>query len=111
MFGKHNCGDSKLGCVECSAQICPKCMIVCPVGNRCKPCANKTESHVLKVTPLILAKTAASTVVIGYLFGWVIGAVPIFGFFSWIALYVGGMVLGNVVQRLIGFKMAPKFLR
>src|SRR5688572_23256609 len=37
----HVCGDSLLRCVDCSQQVCPQCMVPCPVGNRCRPCAGK----------------------------------------------------------------------
>lgn len=50
------CGDSRLCCVDCQQKVCPKCMIVCPVGNRCRFCvgdesAARCESQSAAVEP------------------------------------------------------------
>src|SRR4051812_4329147 len=108
LFSKHTCGDSKLGCVECSAQVCPKCMVICPVGNRCRPCADKTSSHALKVTPAVLVRTGLAALAIGAVFGFSSGHLPLFGFYSWILLYVIGVAVGNFLHKISGYKFGKK---
>src|SRR5262249_43538126 len=108
MFAKHSCGDSKLSCVGCSSQVCPKCLVQCPVGNRCKACANKTESHTVKVTAAVLLKTGVSAATVGALFGTLCSHMPMYGYFSWIILYAGGLLVGNLLHRLSGFKLGSR---
>src|SRR5262249_21430669 len=108
MFAKHSCGDSKLSCVGCSSQVCPKCLVQCPVGNRCKACANKTESHTVKVTAAVLLKTGVSAATVGALFGTLCSHMPMYGYFSWIILYAGGLLVGNLLHKVSGFKLGSR---
>jgi hypothetical protein len=108
LFAKHSCGDSKLGCVECSNQICPKCMVICPVGNRCHPCADKTASHTVKVTPAIMVRTGLVALVVGGLFGYGSGYLPMGGFYGWIICYAIGVFVGNFVHRVSGYKLGKR---
>lgn len=105
-FAQHSCGDSRLSCSECQSSICPKCMVECPVGNRCKKCAAKTESHVLKVTPIVAAKTLAVSGLAGCAFTFIS---PYTGswFYSWIIVYFVGTLIGNVIHRISGYKLGP----
>lgn len=107
-LGQHSCGDCKLSCVDCSAQICPGCMVQCPVGNRCPKCAGKFTSHVLAVTPLIMIKTLAAAGVAGFAFGWADTFLPLGGLFMMFFVYLGGVGIGNVVHKVSGHKMGPK---
>lgn len=103
-FSKHSCGDSRLACSDCGSTVCPKCMVECPVGNRCKKCAAKTESHILKVTPVIALKTFLVAAIAGYLFT-CFGAFGGFSFYSWIIVYFVGTLVGNLIHRISGYKM------
>lgn len=105
-FVQHSCGDSRLTCTDCGSSVCPKCMIECPVGNRCKRCAAKTESHVLKVTPLAAIRTFAASAIATYLFTF---AGPFLGggFFAWIIICFLGVLVGNFIHRVSGFKLGP----
>ncbi len=103
---KHSCGDSRLSCVECSEIVCPKCMVECPVGNRCKKCAAKTESHVLKVTPWVAVRTLASAALAAYIFSYV--SMFLFGgYWGWIITYAVGLFIGNLIHKVSGFKLGP----
>jgi hypothetical protein len=51
--------ETRLTCSECGQPICPNCMVMCAVGNRCKPCTKGFESHVTKLTPWVIVKVAA----------------------------------------------------
>ena len=104
IFPQHSCGDSRLSCVECETQVCPKCMVQCPVGNRCKKCAAKTESHVLRVTPAVATRTFVASAFAGYGFAYVS---PFLGgwFYSWIIVYFLGALIGNVLHKVASYKM------
>lgn len=81
-------------------------MVMCPVGNRCKKCAAKTESHVLRVTPIVATRTFVCAALMGYSFSYVS---PFCGawFYSWIIVYFIGVFLGNVLHKVSSYKMGP----
>ncbi len=91
-------------CTDCEAIVCPRCMVECPVGNRCKKCAAKTESHVLKVTPLIALRTFLGSALASYLFSYIS---PFTGawFYSWIIVYFLGVILGGFLHKLAAYKL------
>ncbi len=103
-FAKHSCGDSRLACSDCGATVCPKCMVECPVGNRCKKCAAKTESHILKVTPGIAIRTFLVAMLAGFAFTF-LNPFGSFSFYSWIIVYFVGTLVGNLIHRISGYKM------
>jgi len=80
-------------------------MVICPVGNRCKACADKTASHSVKVTPEVLLRTGAATLVVGALFGFSLGSLPGIGLYSWIIVYFIGVFVGNVLHKISGYKL------
>lgn len=108
-FGPHVCVDSRLSCVDCNAQVCPKCMVQCPVGNRCPKCAGKFTSHVLEVSPMVVARTLAVAALIGGLFSLTGGGFS-FGFYGWIITYVMGIFAGNIIHKAASFKLGRKVL-
>jgi hypothetical protein len=69
----HNCGDSRLKCVDCGNQVCPNCFVPCPVGNRCQTCSKDTkpESSALKKK---LGANSFRNGVLSLLFGGLSGA-------------------------------------
>ncbi len=103
-FPKHTCGESRLSCAECNEPVCPKCMVECPVGNRCRKCAAKTESHVIKVTPWVGVRTFVAAALAAYVFGF--GASFLFGgYWSWLITYALGVLVGNLLHKVSGFKL------
>lgn len=110
MFKPHECGDSRLACIDCQAQVCPKCFVECPVGNRCRQCSNKFESHVLTVTAGALIKMFITAAVIGAAFGVLQGLVPGGGFWMWFIVYALGVGAGNIIHKVVGFKVGTKVM-
>lgn len=110
MFKPHECGDSRLACIDCQAQVCPKCFVECPVGNRCKQCANKFESHVLTVTVGALVKMFITAAAIGAAFGVLQGFVPGGGFWMWFIVYALGVGAGNIIHKVVGFRVGTKVM-
>lgn len=81
-------------------------MVQCPVGNRCPKCAGKFTSHVLEVTPVVIAKTLAASIVVGCVFGFL--NTSMMGFYGYFILYAVGILVGNAIHRVSGYKMGPK---
>lgn len=104
----HDCGDCRLACVDCNSQICPKCMVPCPVGNRCPKCAGKFTSHVLKISGWALARTALAALAAGYIVGALNSVYPLYGVYMMIAVYFAGLVAGNLIHRISGHKLGKR---
>ena len=107
---KHSCGDSALKCVDCNETVCPKCMVQCAVGNRCKKCTARFTSHVLKTSPKILIRLALGMWILGFVYGFVeplLAFIPL-GYISYIIQFVAFMSLGKIMHRLAAYKQGPK---
>lgn len=76
------------------------------MGNRCKKCAAKTESHVLKVTPAVGLRTLAVAAALTFVFSQINSFVG-GGVYSWIIAYVIGVFAGNITHRVSAYKMGP----
>jgi hypothetical protein len=79
-------------------------MVQCPVGNRCKKCVAKTESHVLKVTPLVAIRTFLAAALLTYGFSYAVVYIG-GGFISWMIAYFVGAAAGNLIHKISGFKL------
>lgn len=103
MVGKHSCGDSRITCVDCSATICSKCLVECPVGFRCKSCG-KTKNPLTDVSPFLVAKTLALCTAIGCGAGWFLTLISV-PFFTCIIAYFLGLLVGRQLTRFIDYKL------
>lgn len=106
----HSCGESRLSCVECSAQICPQCLVQCPVGNRCRTCTAKFTTHLDAVPTPILLRTAGAALVLGFAFGHILPFIGFMGFWSWLVLYLVGAFIGKLMHKVAAHKLAQKIL-
>lgn len=108
---EHTCGDSRLKCVDCSAQVCPSCFVACPVGNRCQKCSGGTltprgntcspGTAKKALSKTAIAKKAAPCLLFGALSGWLIAGVtfgPISVCFA-IAFWAAGRETGSQMKR------------
>ncbi len=102
-LAEHSCGDSRLTCNDCEGPVCPKCMVECPVGYRCKKCAGKITSHVLQVTPAIIARTIVVAGITGYVAPYL--AQYSGGFYGFIIIYFVAVLAGNLLHKVSGYKM------
>ena len=85
-------------------------MVQCAVGNRCKKCASRFTSHVLKVSPLILLRLAAAMAALGVAFGYAepnFHYMP-FGFYGYIVFFFVFSAIGKGMQRVASYKQGPK---
>ncbi|MBS1953184.1 MAG: B-box zinc finger protein [Cyanobacteria bacterium SZAS-4] len=108
ILAKHSHEDARLRCQDCDEFICPKCMIQCAVGSRCKKCAGRFSSHVVQAGPAVLIRTGLAAVVAGFAFGsaqiYMLG----FSFYAWIVLAVVGFGVGRVLHRIASYKIGVK---
>lgn len=107
-WGEHSCGDCKLRCTDCNAQICPKCMVQCPVGNRCRNCTKRFTSHVLQIDFWVILRGFGAAFIVGLLFSLLQGLCPMGGFFMLFFIYLFGSFVGNIIFKIIGRKLGPK---
>lgn len=70
MLKKQTCdhSDTRLKCNDCEQPVCPKCMVQCPVGVRCKTCspAAKTSSSG-DLNPVMMIKVVCLSFIASFL--------------------------------------------
>ena len=106
----HSCGQSALKCVDCSEQVCPKCFVQCAVGNRCKKCAGRFTSHILKAPPKVLIRLGLAMAVLGVGYGYLarsMSDMPL-GFYSYIVEFFIFMAVGKLMHRIASYKQGVK---
>ncbi len=107
---KHSHADARLRCQDCNELICPRCMIQCAVGSRCKKCAGRFTSHVVQAGPAVLVRTGVAALAAGYAFGSAQAYVLGFSFYSWIVLAVIGFGVGRLLHRIASYKIGMKIV-
>jgi len=111
LCAKHPSVETRLSCSHCETPICPKCMVICEVGMKCKQCTTKTHSHVVKAEARDLLLSGVVSFVIGLVFGLVISQLIFgFGYFLLVLSFWGGKWAGNLAHRCGRFKMARSVL-
>jgi hypothetical protein len=106
----HSCGDSGLKCVDCNEQVCPRCMVQCAVGNRCKKCAGRFTSHILKTSPKILVRLGLAMVALGFAYGYLapwLAYIP-FGIYGYAIDFFLFFSIAKFMHRIAAFKLGPK---
>lgn len=108
----HPSVETRLTCSECETPICPKCAIPYEVGQKCKRCAGKTQSHLLQVSvkDIVLAATLATF--LGWAYGTAAMLFPMpFLFLKVLIAYWLGHLSGQLIQRSMRHKMGtPLFV-
>ena len=107
MIGKHSHGDSRLTCIDCGEIICAKCLVQCPVGFRCQNCSGRFKSHLIIVSPWIVARTVLSCIALGSVYGFVLPGGG-FSIFNFVIPYFVGALCGKVVHKIAGYKLGKK---
>ncbi len=97
-----------LKCIDCDSQICPKCMVQCPVGNRCPNCTKRFTSHVLQVDSKVIVRCLLASIVVGFLFGLLQIFIPLDGIYMLFFVYLFGVFAGNIMFKLTGHKLGRK---
>lgn len=110
---RHPQEETRLRCTECGAPVCPKCMVMYEVGFKCPGCAKKRPSHSEQVSGAHAAIAIGLSLLAGFVYGWLhpllmgLGVIQFFGIpiLAFLLAYGLGMAAGNLIQRLIRFKI------
>jgi hypothetical protein len=87
--------ETALRCSRCDTPICPKCLVMTPVGARCRTCARLRAHPVYDVRPTHYVRAAAAGLGTALLGGVVVQFIP---FFNIIALMLLGWLTGEAVS-------------
>jgi hypothetical protein len=111
MLLTHEHNDTRLKCQECAEAVCPKCMVQCAVGFRCKKCAARFTSHVIQVKPLILGRAAVVAAAIGYAFGMFEEQLSSMGgIYTIVMIFFVGWGVGKILHKVAQYKLGTKII-
>ncbi len=91
--------DTEMSCAECGKPICPKEMVLTPVGYKCPECARPKRSQYQFVKPRQFALALAAGAGFGVVSGLLLGAIHWGGFLLGI---LWGSLTAEVVRRASG---------
>ena len=101
---RHKNEATAVRCASCDTPICPRCMVVTPVGMKCPDCARgkRTTLHQIRPERLLLAGLAAVIAGVGTS---VVGDI---GFFAIFLAMPYGYFAGSVILKASGMKRGIK---
>ena len=85
-------------------------MVQCAVGNRCKKCASRFTSHILKTSPQILVRLSLAMAALGFAYGYLapwLAYVP-FGIYGYAIDFFIFLTIAKFMHRIAAFKLGPK---
>jgi hypothetical protein len=85
---------TSLRCGRCDTPICPRCLVMTPVGARCRACARLRAHPVYDVRPLHYLRGAGAGLAVALIGGLVAASVPFLGFLGLLLL---GWLTGEAV--------------
>src|SRR3954453_7194777 len=71
--------ETALRCGRCETPICPKCLVMTPVGARCRRCAPTRKNPIYVVSPLGYVKAIGAGLGTATIGGLVASVIPFFG--------------------------------
>jgi hypothetical protein len=86
--------ETSLRCGRCDTPICPRCLVMTPVGARCRECARLRAHPVYDVQPQHYLRAAAVGLGITLVGGLVLASIPVFRLFGLVLL---GWATGEAV--------------
>lgn len=97
---RHPQVETSLRCSRCDKPICPRCMVMTPVGARCPDCARSRPHPLFDVGPVLYARAIAAALVIAIVGGTILQIVRPFASFGYFLLVMGlAYVAGGLVSR------------
>lgn len=101
---RHPGVETGLSCANCGTPICPKCMVVTPVGMKCPDCGRIKNSPLFQVRPerLLLAGFVA------FFAGIVAALIGDLGFFVIFISIPYGYFAGSMILKAAGMKRGTK---
>lgn len=101
---RHPKRETALTCAACGTPICPDCMVVTPVGMKCRSCGSNANSALTKVpAPRFMLAFAVS--MIAGVGAWVLSGIGLF------AIFLGtmyGYFAGGIILKASGMKRGRK---
>lgn len=91
--------ETQLSCTECGRPICPKEMVLTPVGYKCPEHARMKRGQYQFVKPAQMARAVAAAIGVGVAGGLVLGAIAFGGI--WLGL-IWGSLMAETVRRASG---------
>jgi hypothetical protein len=99
--------DSRLTCIECSAPICSSCMVVCPVGFKCKSCGTTTGSPIKKSSSVGRGKLFGLSTLVGAGGGWAMTFFSI-PFLNCFLYFFVGLIAGQWLAKFIDYQLRDR---
>lgn len=93
-----------LRCGSCETPICPRCLVMTPVGARCRSCARLKSHPVYDVRPLHYLRGAAAGLAVATIGSIVVSSVPFIGY---LGLLILGWATGEAVTYAANRKRGP----
>ncbi len=93
--------ETSLRCGRCDTPICPRCLVMTPVGARCRDCAQLRRNPIYVVSPAYYLRATAAGLAVALICGVIVPFIP---FFSLFGLLLLGWVTGAAVARAANYK-------
>lgn len=91
----HPSVETYLRCGRCETPICPRCMVMTPVGARCRACARMKKLPMFQVGPAHYARGLAAGIAAAAVGATLLAFVPGLGFFGFLLMLGLGYVVGE----------------
>lgn len=101
----HPKTETYLRCAQCQTPICPRCLVMTPVGAKCRACARPRRLPTFEVTPLTLVSALIATFFAALVLG-IVGSilVRLSPLFLMIFPFGVGLVIAEVINRIANRK-------
>lgn len=104
---RHQQVETSLRCSRCDTPICPRCLVMTPVGARCPDCARSRPHPLLDVGPVAYVRAIAAALAVAVVGGIVLQITRPFASFGYFLLvmalaYVAGGVVSWATNRKTG---------
>jgi hypothetical protein len=86
--------ETALRCGRCDTPICPRCLVMTPVGARCRSCAQLRKNPIFVVGPVYYLRAIGAGLAVAAVGTYVLAFIPFFQFFGLLLL---GAAVGESV--------------
>lgn len=93
--------ETGLRCGRCETPICPRCMVMTPVGGRCPDCARPPRVAALIISPIDYAQATAAALGVALALGIFWGLLPWRGYGNFVTAAAIGFAAGEAVSRIV----------
>jgi hypothetical protein len=106
----HPSVETELACSRCGKPICPRCLVITPVGARCRDCARLRRLPTYQLGSTFILRGLGAALAAGAAAGALWGFLLPFGVGAFIGLFVGlalGYAVGESVSWAANRKRGP----